>query len=453
MQLKRAIRQGHEEILFNIARNIYRRIPPSLRKIIRPPIIWFFGFLKIIWILVHRWLMAIRLPIPEAPNNNKPNIAFQLDSFDKGGLEEVVFTLVKKIGSSGKYNVFIFINNNVVGSIGSKLKDEYPIVLLNNNRYYLQKILKKIPFSLVHLHYSIFGIMDYKRSSVRILYTIHNNYIWADNDFIKTRKPLYVLVDQFAAVSSQVRSHFSQLMNVPLEKITAIPNGLHLEDYQNIEPCNRQNYGFSADDFIFINIASLNWNKYQIAILKAMQIFKSRYPHWKALIVGNVHDLECSEFLKKKVYEYAIEDKVIFLDYVPKEKVLGLLHMADCFLLPSIIEGWSIAVMEAMHCGKPLILSDVGSARDVIKGNDIGIVIPQPYKDITKVSPSVVDRHYKSDANVTNLDALCRAMEEIANNYEQWKIKGEAGKEKIFLSFNSDEMSERYLKQIDCLID
>ena len=92
--------------------------------------------------------------------------------------------------------------------------------------------------------------------------------------------------------------------------------------------------------------------------------------------------------------------------------------MADAFLLPSFIEGWSIAMNEAMFYGKPLLMTDTGGASEVIEDGDIGRLIPNEYGDVTNLHSSLLDelafnrRHFQTAAY------LAQAMIEFADHRE-----------------------------------
>lgn len=60
-----------------------------------------------------------------------------------------------------------------------------------------------------------------------------------------------------------------------------------------------------------------------------------------------------------------IEDKVIFTGFVSNQDMLYLLNGAKAFVLPSLWEGFGIPVVDAMACGKPVIVSDVSSLPEV----------------------------------------------------------------------------------------
>jgi glycosyltransferase involved in cell wall biosynthesis len=89
---------------------------------------------------------------------------------------------------------------------------------------------------------------------------------------------------------------------------------------------------------------------------------------YKAIIVGNGMDLAQ---LKRK---YRDDPRIIFTGYIGdlKERI-RILRAADIFVLPSSIEGLSLAMLEAMATGTAVIATDVGADAEALRG--AGIVI------------------------------------------------------------------------------
>jgi glycosyltransferase involved in cell wall biosynthesis len=88
-------------------------------------------------------------------------------------------------------------------------------------------------------------------------------------------------------------------------------------------------------------------------------------------IIGTGPD---EEKLKRLVAALALEDKVLFKGRC--ENVLQELSETDFFVLPSLSEGMSNVLLEAMSCGLPVIATAVGGAIDMIRNGINGILVP-----------------------------------------------------------------------------
>lgn len=89
------------------------------------------------------------------------------------------------------------------------------------------------------------------------------------------------------------------------------------------------------------------------------------------LIVGSLKDQ--GSMLKEYVNELNMEDKIIFTGFVEEDLLPLLYNACECFIYPSLYEGFGLPPLEAMSCGAPVITSDTSSIPEVVK--DAGILI------------------------------------------------------------------------------
>ena len=69
--------------------------------------------------------------------------------------------------------------------------------------------------------------------------------------------------------------------------------------------------------------------------------------------------------LRALAQEVGVGDRVRFVDWVSEADLEGLYQLADCFVLPSFIEGFGLPVLEAMRRGLPVACSNAGSLPEV----------------------------------------------------------------------------------------
>ncbi|EKD94476.1 MAG: group 1 glycosyl transferase [uncultured bacterium] len=71
------------------------------------------------------------------------------------------------------------------------------------------------------------------------------------------------------------------------------------------------------------------------------------------------------ENIYKKVVELNLKDDIIFTDYFPEEERPALMTGCLFYVQPSFWEGFGIDILSAFGCGKPVVVSDVGSSPEV----------------------------------------------------------------------------------------
>jgi len=390
---------------------------------------------------------------PEAgsPNTDLPRVsvrgplkvAFQVESLDRGGLEEVVFQVISNLDRRSVEPV-VLINHYLQGFLGHQLQESgVPVHLIKAQEGGLPGLLETEHFDVVSFHHSLFGVDAYKAVGVSTMYTFHTSYTWYSPEQTAERKAGFALVDRFTAVSSQVRDYSVHKFGIPYPRIQVIPNSLDTRVFPDEPTLRRADFGIRDDDFVFLHVGSFNGPKYHQIMLSALEHLLPQMPAIKLVFVGNILDKAYFAKIQERVAESCFGDRLLIFDYMTKAQLADLFRASNCFLLPSLQEGWSVAAMEAMYFGLPLILTDVGSARDIIVDEDIGIIIPNPYQDIRNLTLDDLLSGV-NDKAPSNLPHLIEAMARIYREYPLWRQKGFLGTRKITARFAPDLMAKAY---------
>jgi glycosyltransferase involved in cell wall biosynthesis len=148
------------------------------------------------------------------------------------------------------------------------------------------------------------------------------------------------------------------------ERVRVIPNGIDVATYAPGPSDYKESIGASV---LAAYVGRVDPEKNVRDFLKAFHELDLPNDH-KAVIVGNGMDLAS---LRRKYHD---DHHIIFRGYVGdlRERV-RILRAADIFVLPSSIEGLSLAMLEAMASGTAVIATDVGADAEALRG--AGIVI------------------------------------------------------------------------------
>lgn len=148
-----------------------------------------------------------------------------------------------------------------------------------------------------------------------------------------------------------------------------IPLGINLPEENGI--ADREKYGLSEDDFVFVTVGRLVSRKNIGDLIKMTNMLKHRKVH--LLIMGTGPEREKLEAL---VAEYGIQNQVHFLGFVSDEEKPRVLRMADAYAMASTHEGFGLVFLEAMACGLPVVCYDYGGQTDFLKNDETGYVVP-----------------------------------------------------------------------------
>ncbi len=165
-------------------------------------------------------------------------------------------------------------------------------------------------------------------------------------------------------VFSQVQKEVLARLGVPAENVAVIPNGVDVQRYSPGASAIKAEFNAQT---LFVYQGRLAAEKNVEALLRAWKQAEMK-PNSKLLIVG---DGPLTPSLKPF---YGSEHGIIWLGFVADEKRrIEILRGADVFILPSLVEGLSLSLLEAMACGLACLATDVGADGEVIE--DVGVLL------------------------------------------------------------------------------
>jgi glycosyltransferase involved in cell wall biosynthesis len=112
-----------------------------------------------------------------------------------------------------------------------------------------------------------------------------------------------------------------------------------------------------------------------------------------SLVIVGKGDYELK--LRQEVIKFGLTDKVQFTGFVSEEDKIILLKKSSVFVCCSIDEGgWTIAGLEAMKCGVPLVVTD--SQKDLVKEGITGFVTSYEVVSVAEKIRAVLNSNWKS---------------------------------------------------------
>ena len=129
--------------------------------------------------------------------------------------------------------------------------------------------------------------------------------------------------------------------------------------------------GLTEHDIVFGTISRLDPIKNQMMMISAFQKVQQSHPQSKLLIIG---DGPIRENLEQHTAELGLKDSVIFTGFIVNPQ--RYFCLMDIFLLPSLSEGTSMTLLEAMAFSIPCIVTNVGGNPEIVINNESGLVVP-----------------------------------------------------------------------------
>lgn len=241
--------------------------------------------------------------------------------------------------------------------------------------------------------------------------------------WMKLDKLTSSLVSRYIAVSAPVFDWFKE-HGFPNNKLVLINNGIEVERFSQAEPIERKSLGIPKNALLFINVAKFRLQKGHIYLVKAFAKLRASNPHVQLLLLGTGDLLQ---EIRIEVKALRIQDSVHFLG--DRNDIPSLLKTADVFVLPSLYEGMSIAILEAMAAGIPIIASDIEENRELLNEQSALLVPPK------------------------EVDGLAGAMKKLTNNLQLRRDLARDAQERATAEFSINRTIKEWSKVFEDLTD
>lgn len=148
--------------------------------------------------------------------------------------------------------------------------------------------------------------------------------------------------------------------------------------YPDDRMVSRERLSLSATTRVVVCSGRLNRVKGWPLVVAAFRLFVQLFPDALLVFVGDGEDRSRVE---RAAVEAELDDRVLITGFVPPPQVAAWLNAADLVVVGSHTEGWSVAMLEALGCGKPLVSTAVSGASEMIQDGVNGFVVPSRSPD------------------------------------------------------------------------
>lgn len=243
---------------------------------------------------------------------------------------------------------------------------------------HLRKLSKKIKIDIVRIYsqdYGYFGFLTKKILKIPVVWNYHHlennfNERWQSRLFLKHFSGVTV-------VSEATKKEIIEKYNIESSGLQVVYNGV-AECYHPVEQIIENFRGISfTNKNVLLFVGSLNPRKNLLFLINCFSKIKSSYNDVMLLICGNDKDPEkkYSTELIGLINELKLSGSVHILSNVSNAEKILLYNKCAVFVFPSLKEGFGLAPIEAMACGKPVISSDLFALPEVVKNGVNGYAV------------------------------------------------------------------------------
>lgn len=293
----------------------------------------------------------------------------------------------------------------------------------------LYSFCRQCRFDVVHTHMPKGGVVGRTAASLAgtplVIHTIHGLIY---NDFIPPwRARLYRSLERlsgrfcnvFISVNEGDRLRAIEAGIAKPGHIVTIPNGIDTRQFINTTPAPLRAELLIPEEAVLIGTTGrLAVQKGLEYLIRAVPLLVAAEPRAHVAFAG-IGELE--DDLRALVSELGVEEHCHFLGF--RQDIPALLASFDLYAQPSLWEGLSISLLEAMAAGKPIVTTDIIGSREVIEDGVTGLLVPP-----------------------TDVEALATALLSLMRNPTRAQELGRSAGQHVVKHFDANRMVEETLE-------
>ena len=161
------------------------------------------------------------------------------------------------------------------------------------------------------------------------------------------------------------------------EKVGVVPCGVNLDLFRPVERTEARRRLGLADEKVLLFVGRLDPLKGIDLLLKALPLLPERQGLRLVIIGGDKHSQSEVDRLRGLAAKLGITESVTFQGLVKHHRLPEYYSAADVCVVPSYYESFGLVALESLACGTPVVASDVGDLKNIIRQGETGFVVPE----------------------------------------------------------------------------
>jgi glycosyltransferase involved in cell wall biosynthesis len=325
-----------------------------------------------------------------------------INNLDAGGAEKLIVESLPKLIAEGLDIEVLLFNKDSSPFLKQLEETNCPIHSLDIKNVYNPTIIYRlIPFfntyELIHVHlfpalYWTALANFFNRKKAKLIYTEHSTNNKRRKVYFKPlEKFIYKQYSKIITISDDVDFEIKKHLGFKNDCFIKIFNGVDTSKYSLAKPLNEKFFK-GSDDKILIQVSRFDFPKDHKTVIESLKHLPDNI---KLILVGEGK-------LRKEMEAYTnilgLVDRVAFLGF--RRDIPELLKSSDIIILSSHYEGLSLASIEGLSSGRPLISSDAPGISNIVKNAGILFPIGNHERLAAEIQKLLQDKdHYTSVVN------------------------------------------------------
>jgi glycosyltransferase involved in cell wall biosynthesis len=187
--------------------------------------------------------------------------------------------------------------------------------------------------------------------------------------------------DIVCANSSFSLSRVQSWLRIPSNKMALVPLGIDTQTYKFVPSDIKRELGLPQGCACVLTVGRLEPKKGYHILFEAIPTVLAEIPQTQFIFVGRDSPTapgggSFKRYLIDKAREGGFADRLFFIDFMAPPELVKLYSACDLFVLPSLEESFGLVTIEAMACGRPVVVSATGIAPELGLDGTNGVVVP-----------------------------------------------------------------------------
>lgn len=372
-----------------------------------------------------------------------PLIAHVLYRFDVGGLENGVVNLINRIPEDRYRHVIVALSDYT--DFRRRLNRDVPVYALHKREgkdwglhWRLYRLFRALKPDIVHTRNLNALEAQFPAWLAGVKGRIHGEHGWdvhdldgASRKYRLWRRAFRPFVHRYIPLSLHLADYLMNEVDVASVRVRCICNGVDTAKFhpphggRDSLPEGR----FAGSDAIVIGtVGRMEQVKDQMTLARAFALLLEQRPELGArarlVMIGEGR-------LRTEVRTYLQQRGLEHLVWLPgqRDDTAALLRAMDVFVLPSLAEGISNTILEAMASGRPVVATNVGGNAELVDHERTGVLVPRD-------DPA----------------AMAEALGRYVEDGELRRMHGVNGRERALARFSLDGMVDQYMQVYDAVL-
>ena len=235
---------------------------------------------------------------------------------------------------------------------------------------------------------------------------------------VAARRVLFRMADRIITVSQSIRDGLIARTGVRPDKVVTVKNGVDTDLFRpgRGEASARRVFGAGREDVVIGAVGRLDPVKDHATLIHAFALLARSRPALRLVLIGDGPE---GRTLRRLAESLSVADQVVFAGAM--DGLEDIYPALDVFALPSLTEGMSNTLLEAMAAGLPCVATRVGGNSEVVRDGETGRLVPPG-----------------------DPEALAAALVDLVDGRELRRAFGVAGRLRVESGFRLADMASSY---------